>query len=143
MGSFVNNSLLNGEVVEKEAEVTFISQLPLFIFGILFIWTIFIPVLAIIVAIIRVKTVELALTNKKVIGKAGFINRASIDLPISKLESITIDQGLFGRMFNYGLVSIRGVGGNRVTIPSIKDPLSFRRAVMDRMDKQIEQEQNK
>jgi uncharacterized membrane protein YdbT with pleckstrin-like domain len=139
MGSFVNNSLLKGETVEKEAEVTFISQLPLFILALITLIFIIPPILFIIIAIIRVKTVELALTNKKVIGKAGFINRASIDLPISKLESITIDQGIFGRIFNYGLVSIRGVGGNNVTIHSIKDPLSFRRAVMDRMDQQIEQ----
>lgn len=143
MGSFVNNSLLKGEVVEKEAEVTFLAQLPFLLFGLIFIWTIFIPIFIFTLVIIRVKTTELALTNKKIIGKVGFINRASIDLPLSKLESITIDQGIFGRIFNYGRVSVSGVGTSHITIHSIKDPLSFRRAVMNHMDKQIEQEQNK
>jgi uncharacterized membrane protein YdbT with pleckstrin-like domain len=136
MGSFVENSLISGEKVELKATTTWLSQFWLFVWAVILCWTIVAPVFFIILAIINVVTTELAVTNKKVIGKAGFIRRESIDLPLSKLESINIDQGIIGRILGYGRVSIRGVGGNNVSIPFIKDPLSFRRVVMNLMDQQ-------
>jgi uncharacterized membrane protein YdbT with pleckstrin-like domain len=86
-------------------------------------------------AILNVSTTELAVTNKKVIGKAGFIRRVSVDMPIGKLESINVHQGLMGRIFNFGATSVHGIGGNAVGIPYIAKPLDFRRTVMNLMDK--------
>jgi uncharacterized membrane protein YdbT with pleckstrin-like domain len=80
-------------------------------------------------AVINVITTELAVTNKKVIGKAGLIRRVSIDMPLGKLESITVDQGIIGRILNYGTIVVRGVGGNAVRFPNIGSPLEFRRTV--------------
>lgn len=97
--------------------------------------TVIFPILFILLAIINVTSTELAVTNKKVIGKAGFIRRVSIDLPLEKLESVNIDQGVIGRILGYGRVSIRGVGGNNVSIPFIKKPMDFRRVIMGLMDR--------
>lgn len=135
MGTFVENSLISGEVVESQAEITWLSQFWLYLFAVLTVMTIVLPILFILVAVINVLTTELAVTNKKVIGKTGFISRVSIDLPLDKLESINIDQGVIGRILGYGRVSIRGVGGNNVSIPFIKQPLDFRRVVMGLLDK--------
>lgn len=135
MGTFVDNSLISGEVVESQAEITWLSQFWLFLFAVLTVMTIVLPTLFILLAVINVLTTELAVTNKKVIGKTGFISRVSIDLPLDKLESINIDQGVMGRVLGYGRVSIRGVGGNNVSIPFIKQPLDFRRVVMGLLDK--------
>lgn len=135
MGTFVENSLISGEVVESQAEITWLSQFWLFLFAVLTVMTIVLPILFILVAVINVLTTELAVTNKKVIGKTGFISRVSIDLPLDKLESINIDQGVMGRILGYGRVSIRGVGGNNVSIPFIKQPLDFRRVVMGLLDR--------
>jgi len=134
MGSFVESSLLAGEKIESNAQVTWLSQIPLFILAVVTIFTVILPILFILIAVINVKSTELAVTNKKVIGKAGFIRRVSVDMPIGKLESINIDQGIFGRLFNYGKVSVRGIGGNNVTIPFISSPQYFRRTVMGLMD---------
>ena len=141
MGAFVNNSLISGEAIECNAEISWASQFWYFFWAVITIPTVILPILFILLAIINVTTTELAVTNKKVIGKAGFIRRASIDMPLNKLESVNIDQGIVGRIFGYGRVSIRGIGGNNVTIPHIKAPYDFRRVVMDLMDKK-EQSQN-
>ena len=136
MASFVENSLIPGEVIESKAEITWLSQFWYLFFALLGVFALLIPTIFFgLFAVINVMTTELAVTNKKVIGKTGFIQRVSIDLPLDKLESINIDQGVMGRILGFGRVSIRGVGGNNVSIPFIKNPLDFRRVVMGLIDK--------
>ena len=136
MASFVENSLIPGEVIESKAEITWLSQFWYLFFALLGVFALLIPTIFFgLIAVINVMTTELAVTNQKVIGKTGFIQRVSIDLPLDKLESINIDQGVMGRILGFGRVSIRGVGGNNVSIPFIKNPLDFRRVVMGLIDK--------
>ncbi|MCT7307924.1 PH domain-containing protein [Ralstonia wenshanensis] len=135
MASFVENSLIPGEKIEAQATITWLSQFWYFVFALVLVMTVIFPILFILLAIINVTSTELAVTNKKVIGKAGFIRRVSIDLPLEKLESVNIDQGIIGRILGYGRVSIRGVGGNNVSIPFIKMPMDFRRVIMGLMDR--------
>ena len=135
MASFVENSLIPGEKIEAQATITWLSQFWYFVFALVLVMTVIFPILFILLAIINVTSTELAVTNKKVIGKAGFIRRVSIDLPLEKLESVNIDQGIIGRILGYGRVSIRGVGGNNVSIPFIKKPMDFRRVIMGLMDR--------
>lgn len=142
MGSFVDNSLLSGEKIDWVATVSWVSQFAFFFVAALFlvfsasigVVGLFFSVMMIVAAVINVTSVELAITNKKVIGKCGFIRRSSIDIPINKLESINIGQSIAGRILGYGTVSIRGVGGNNVSIPFIKKPYVFRKRVMELMD---------
>lgn len=138
MGSFVEASLIAGETVEQKASISWLSQFWLYVLAAFFIChvvTIILAVLCISLAIMNVITTELAITNKKVIGKTGFIKRTSIDLPIDKLESINIHQGIVGRLLGYGQVKINGIGGNNVTIPFIKSPFDFRKTVMNLLEK--------
>ena len=135
MASFVENSLIPGEKIEAQATITWLSQFWYFVFALVLVMTVIFPILFILLAIINVTSTELAVTNKKVIGKAGFIRRVSIDLPLEKLESVNIDQGIIGRILGYGRVSLRGVGGNNVSIPFIKKPMDFRRVIMGLMDR--------
>lgn len=134
MGSFVENSLIPGERVESKATITWMSQFWYFLFALITVFTVILPILFILKAIINVTTTELAVTNKKIIGKAGFIRRVSIDLPLERLESINIDQGIIGRILGFGRVSVRGVGGNYVSIPYVNQPMDFRRVVMGLID---------
>jgi uncharacterized membrane protein YdbT with pleckstrin-like domain len=135
MASYVESSLIPGEKVEFEANVTFLSQLLWFVLALLTLTTVIGPILFVLVAVLNVKTTELAVTNKKVVGKAGWISRRSVDLPLQKVESITISESILGRVFGYGSVSIAGTGGHQVAIPYIKGPVSFKQAVMTLVDK--------
>jgi uncharacterized membrane protein YdbT with pleckstrin-like domain len=79
--------------------------------------------------VVKVATTELALTNKRIIAKFGFIRRSTVELRLEKVESISINQGLLGRLLGYGTVVVKGTGGTGTPIPSIKKPLDFRRIV--------------
>ncbi len=57
-------------------------------------------------------TTEIAVTDRRVILKHGFIRRATMEMNLAKVESIDVDQTLTGRLFNYGNVTIRGTGSS-------------------------------
>ena len=80
---------------------------------------------------IKYKTTELAITNKRVIAKFGFISRRTIEININKVESIQVDQTLLGRIFNYGTLLISGAGNPQAPIPGISQPILFRKAFVE------------
>ena len=87
------------------------------------------------VAYVRYKTTELAITNRRVIAKFGFISRRTVELNIAKVESIQVDQTVMGRMFNFGTVLISGAGDPQAPIAGISDPLAFRKAFIEAQDR--------
>jgi uncharacterized membrane protein YdbT with pleckstrin-like domain len=73
---------------------------------------------------------ELAITDKRVIAKFGFIGRRTIELLHKNVESLQVDQSIFGRMLNFGTVFVNGTGSGRTPIGNISAPLEFRRKAL-------------
>jgi uncharacterized membrane protein YdbT with pleckstrin-like domain len=80
---------------------------------------------------VRYATSEFAVTNKRVIMKVGWVRRRSLETLLSKVESIGVDQGIVGRMLDFGTISVNGTGGTSESFPQIGAPLEFRRQVQD------------
>jgi len=131
--SYVSNSLSRGEEIVYRAAVhwgiyilpAIIALLSPFLF---FIPLIFAIPMAIGAWIYSVNT-EMAVTNKKVIGKWGLIRRITIEQRLTKIDSISVEQGIFGRMLNYGSINVRGGGATNTPIKFIANPLDFKRQV--------------
>jgi len=77
-------------------------------------------------AFIRRAATELAVTDHRVIYKTGLLSRHTIEMNRDKVESVDVDQSLFGRIFGYGTVVVRGTGGSLEPIRNIGEPLTFR-----------------
>ena len=77
-------------------------------------------------AFIRRAATELAVTDQRVIYKTGLFARHTLEMNRARVESVTVDQTLLGRMFGYGTVTVRGVGSAFEPIRNISDPLTFR-----------------
>jgi uncharacterized membrane protein YdbT with pleckstrin-like domain len=84
---------------------------------------------------VKLSTSEFAVTNKRVIVKVGAINRRTVELMLSKVEGVSVDQTLAGRMGNYGTVRITGTGGTREAFDEIADPLEFRRQLQAQLSR--------
>lgn len=69
---------------------------------------------------------EIVITDRRVLIKTGVIRRQTAEMFISKVESIAVDQGFLGRLFNFGTVRIRGTGGFEESFDTIARPLEFR-----------------
>lgn len=79
---------------------------------------------------------ELAITNRRVIAKFGFIRRSTIELLHKNVESFHVDQGVMGRILNFGTIVVNGTGGVRTPIPNIAAPLEFRRQALSTIESQ-------
>jgi uncharacterized membrane protein YdbT with pleckstrin-like domain len=77
-------------------------------------------------AAIRRLSTELAVTDQRVIFKHGILARHTIEINRSKVESVDVDQSIFGRLFGYGTVLVRGTGGSLEPFQKIDDPITFR-----------------
>jgi uncharacterized membrane protein YdbT with pleckstrin-like domain len=110
MASYIDSNLTTNERIIKNAKVSWWSQWQMILLGVLTIGFM-IGIIFFIFAIIRVMTTELALTNKRVIAKTGFIRRDTVELRLEKVEGLNINQGIIGRIFNYGTVIVSGTGG--------------------------------
>lgn len=135
MASYVQSTLINDEKLIYEAKISIWSLLPLFLVGLIFLFAWGLGLVFWLIAFIRYKTTELAFTNKRVIAKAGFISRHTVELNIAKVESLQVSQGVIGRIFNFGTLIISGAGNPQAPIPGISDPMVFRRSFMEYQDK--------
>jgi uncharacterized membrane protein YdbT with pleckstrin-like domain len=71
-------------------------------------------------------TIEVAVTDRRVIYKRGFINRRTVEMNMDKIESVDVEQHLFARLLNYGDITIHGTGEGKEPIRAVDHPLEFR-----------------
>lgn len=76
-------------------------------------------------ATVTYQTTHLILTDKKIIGRAGFLTRDWQQLNIDRIETSYLAEPIFGRMLGYSTVMISGVGTGLVAFPHIVDGDSF------------------
>jgi uncharacterized membrane protein YdbT with pleckstrin-like domain len=81
------------------------------------------------IAVTRRNATEMAVTNKRIIIKVGFLTKRTIELFLSKVESVNVEQTLLGRMLGFGSITLRGTGGTNEPFSHVANPLEFRRQV--------------
>jgi uncharacterized membrane protein YdbT with pleckstrin-like domain len=86
-----------------------------------------------VLAFISFKTSEFGITNKRVLIKVGFIRRNSLETLLQKVEGIQVNQGILGRIFNYGTILIKGTGGTINPFHKIEAPMEFRKKVQEQI----------
>ena len=96
-----------------------------------------IGLLVLVTALIRRQSSDFAVTNKRVMMKTGVFSARSVELLLSKVEAIAVNQSLGGRLFNYGDIVVTGSGGTEEPFTGIQAPLQLRRAVQSVTDKQM------
>lgn len=75
-------------------------------------------------------TTEIAITNRRLIFKRGIIARTVDEISIDRVEGVLVEQGIIGRLLQYGTVIVRGMGVGAVVLPRmISNPVHFRKAV--------------
>jgi uncharacterized membrane protein YdbT with pleckstrin-like domain len=137
--SYIDQNLMNGEKVLYQGKfhwVMFLRPSILFMFSMICIdldsskrfgFIVFLLAIASIIdSIINYMTSEFVITNNRVIIKAGFIQRISLELLLLRVESVSVKQGILGRLLGYGSLMITGAGKTKEIIPNIDAPMEFR-----------------
>ena len=77
---------------------------------------------------------EIGVTNRRVIIKTGMASRRSLEIMLPKVESIGIDEPMWGRVLGYGTVVVHGTGGTPEPFRKIAHPSLFRQRVQEQID---------
>jgi uncharacterized membrane protein YdbT with pleckstrin-like domain len=78
-------------------------------------------------------TSEFGLTNMRILFKIGWIRRRTFEMFLTKVEGIGVEQGIIGRILDYGTIIVIGAGGTREMFHKINAPLEFRRRVQEQI----------
>ena len=134
MSSYVEGALVKDERVVHIGHISLWSLWHLIVFGVVLLPALGLGLVLLAVAYVRYKSTELAVTTKRVIVKHGFIRRRTIEINLNKVESIQVDQGVLGRVFNFGTLVVAGTGTSHAPISGIAEPMAFRKAFIEAQD---------
>jgi uncharacterized membrane protein YdbT with pleckstrin-like domain len=81
----------------------------------------------------RRNAVVFAVTNRRIIVSRGVMERKTEEILLHKIESISVDQNVWGRMLDYGTVTVRGTGGTFEPFPHVAHALELRRQVQEQI----------
>ena len=82
---------------------------------------------------ILVQTSEYAVTDRRVIGKYGWLGRQSVDVLLTKVSGVVVANTVPGRVFGYGTVVVDAAGVSRGLV-AVHNPQAFVSAVYKRLD---------
>lgn len=153
--SYLTKHLMAGEVVEREARIHWIVYGPALVLLLIAI-ALFVVVgvggpaghaalpaplvclgLALVAALsafVKRRSSEFAVTNKRVVVKLGWLSRRSSEILLRQVEGITVNQGLIGRILDYGTIVVEGTGSDRTPYSGISEPMRFRLAVQEQIE---------
>lgn len=150
--SYTANSLAPGEKILYAASISpmiFVFPGILFIVGLLviaivmwlsvsllglFVVVLISALLFTLRALITFFTTECVLTDRRLVGKKGFLSSQSLELLLTKVEGFGVGQGIFGRLFDYGTVSVSGTGGSHTRFQGIAKPSELRKHVQQQIN---------
>ncbi len=127
--SYIEESLSANEKIEGLFRLHWFAWIPMVIWIILGIPTLGLTWLIALYEYLRLKFTEQGVTNKRVIMKTGIISRKTEEMKLTSIETVEINQGIFGRIFGFGTVKITGRGVSDLEFKGIADPMSVKRQI--------------
>ena len=68
---------------------------------------------------------EYAITSQRTVMKVGFVQRKSLELFLKRIEGVHLEQGILGRLLDFGTIVIVGTGGTKSYFNQVPKPLQF------------------
>jgi len=78
---------------------------------------------------LRLRTIEHGVTNKRVVFKQGIISRHTEEMKLGSIETVEIDQGIWGRILGFGDIKVTGRGISDVVFRRMDDPMEVKRKI--------------
>lgn len=126
---YIEESLSTGEEISALFRLHWVARIPLALWLLLGIPTLGITLVIALYEYLRIRHIEQGVTNKRVIFKTGIISRKSEEMKLASIETVEIDQGIFGRILGYGSIKVTGRGTSDVLFRLIDDPMAVKRQI--------------
>ena len=77
---------------------------------------------------------ERVVTSDRVIGvNKGLIRRETVDINLNAVESVSVKQSIWDKIFNRGVLSVEGPSYD-LELPDVPNPMEFQRQIMAAVD---------
>ncbi|MBR1738783.1 MAG: PH domain-containing protein [Ruminococcus sp.] len=120
---FVANSLVRNDTTLGQFDMEFLSAS-------MTVYVVIICIISLVINLVRITSVELGVSDKKIIGKSGIVVRNSLDAYLEKIDNFSVTESFWGNVFGYATIQITTVSA-RLRFPYIKDAVAFKNVVMD------------
>jgi len=127
--AYIEESLSKGEEVHEVYKLHWFSKIPMIIWFVLALPTAGLTLILAIYEWLRLRSLEQGTTNKRAIRKSGIISRKTEEIRIGSIETVEIDQSIFGRMFGFGSIKITGRGISDVIFSKIDNPIEVKKSI--------------
>jgi len=84
--------------------------------------------------IIKYNTTRLTLTTRRISGHLGLINTDELDCPLRQVTGVRVKQGMFGRVFHYGTITIT-TAANVYDFDLMENPNKLRTLILQQVEK--------
>lgn len=134
----IESNLGKNERIVSKAEISMIALVPTVILAIVFIlilqvYGLILAALLIAAKVFELKSIMLVLTDKRLLGKMGIIGTKDMDVPLNKINTISVEKRLFGQILGYAHVIV-GTSSGQYNVKYIKNADTFRGTVMEAID---------
>lgn len=133
MTSYAKSILVSGERIDYTGHINYIILLPaiaIIFLSLIVVWPLCLIGLAILAwQMLVIKSNEYVVTNQRVILKTGIISWNTFEMRLQKIEGVSVQQTILGRILDYGQISIYGTGGSSPDFKFMDNPLLFKRYV--------------
>ncbi|RFO98164.1 hypothetical protein DIC66_05470 [Rhodoferax lacus] len=134
MSSYIEGALVKDEKLVHVGHISLWSLWHLLVAGVVLIPLFGAGLILLAIAFVRYRSFELGVTTRRVIVKRGFISRQTIEMNLSKVESVQVEQSALGRIFNFGTLIVAGTGASHAPMTGIAEPMAFRKAFIEAQD---------
>lgn len=70
--------------------------------------------------------IEMGITSTRVISKRGIVARSTDEIQNYKIETVSLKQGILGRILGFGTVLITGSGSTKLELKNLSAPLNVK-----------------
>lgn len=127
--SYIEDSLSAGEKVEALFKLHWFARVPMFLWLLVGPITFGITWLVALYEFLRLRSIEQGVTNKRIVLKTGIVSRMTEEMKLASIETVEINQGVWGRIFGFGTVKVTGRGLSDVVYKGVDDPMAVKRQI--------------
>ena len=127
--AYLDESLAPGESIVPRFRLHWTAKWRLIVYLLLAIPTLGIALLAALYEWIRLRSIEMGVTNRRVVRKTGIVSRETEELRLASIETIDLRQSAWGRMLGFGDVVLTGRGESAMIFSRLASPLDAKRAI--------------
>jgi membrane protein YdbS with pleckstrin-like domain len=82
---------------------------------------------------LRWQASELAVTTQRLVVRLGFRTRHTVELPVSQVRTVVVEQTASGRLLGHGIVAIRNADESAERVPNVARATELRDAILSQL----------